>query len=94
MTDAPLSSPGSSCGFVTACFVFPHASDDTVGEVSLVRSAGRSFGLAFAEFAVDVDACIVDSALLDDAPDEHDAVDPSVAAVVESMLDRQPCAFG
>ena len=43
-----------------SCFVFPHASDDAVGEVALVGSAGFASGLAFAELAVDVGAGVVD----------------------------------
>ena len=74
-------------------FVVPHAADDAVGEVSLVCSAGFASGLAFADFAVDVVACLVEVALLSDAGDVEDAVDPAIAAKVESMLDRLASAF-
>jgi len=70
-----------------SCFVGPHASDDSVGEVAFVRSAGFASGLALAELAIDVDPSVVEVAMLSDADDVEHAVDPSVAAEVESMLD-------
>jgi hypothetical protein len=51
------------------------------------RRASRRV-LAFAEFAVDVDPRLVEIAVLSDADDVEHAVDSSVAAEVESMLDR------
>lgn len=65
-------------------FVVPHASDDAIGEVSFVGSAGFAAGLAFAEFAVDVGSCFVQVAVLDDAGDVEHAVDPSVATEVDA----------
>jgi hypothetical protein len=48
-------------------FVFPHATDDAVGEVSLVGSASLASCLAFGEFAVDESASVVDVTMLNDA---------------------------
>ena len=56
-------------------------------------SAGFASGLALAELAVDVDAGVVEIAVLGDAGHVEHAVDPTVAAEVEAMLDREPVAF-
>ena len=56
-------------------------------------SASFAPGLAFAELAVDVDASVVEVAVLGDAGHVEHAVDPPVAAEVESMLDRSPVAL-
>ena len=79
--------------FLAACFIFPHASDDSVGEVAFVGSARFAPGLAFGDFAVDAAAGLVDVALLGDAGDVEHAVDPPVAAEVEAMPDGLTVAF-
>ena len=56
-------------------------------------AAGFASGLAFGDVAVDVVPCFVDVALLCDAGDVEHAVDPSVAAEVESVLDGGADAF-
>ncbi len=56
-------------------------------------SAGFAAGLAFAEFAFEVGPSVVVVAVLSDAGDVEHAVDSSVAAEIESMLDRSPVAF-
>ena len=43
-------------------------------------------GLSFAELPVDVDAGVIEVSVLGDAGDVERAVDPSVAAEVESVL--------
>jgi hypothetical protein len=80
-------------GLSAVDFVFPHASDDAVGEVSFVGSSCFSPGLAFAEFAFDERAGVVDVAVLHDAGNEQHAVNPSVPAKVETVTDRQTGAF-
>ena len=50
-------------------------------------------GFAFADFSVDVAAGFVDITLLGDAGNVEHAVDPAVAAEVESVLDRFAGAF-
>lgn len=56
-------------------------------------SACFASGLALPELALDVDAGVGEVAVLDDAGDEQHAVDATVAAVVESVANRQPVAF-
>src|SRR5690606_2672622 len=56
-------------------------------------SARFASGLAFGEFAVDEGARFLPVALLSDAGDVEHAVDPAVAAEVESVLHRQSCPF-
>jgi hypothetical protein len=68
-------------------FVVPHAADDSVGEVSVVCSAGFASGLAFCEFPVHVGLGVVDVALLRDAGDVENAVHSSVAAKIEAVSD-------
>jgi len=51
-------------------FVFPHASDDPIGEVSFVGPSGFATGLAFTEFSLDVGRRIGKVAVLNDAGDE------------------------
>ena len=75
---------------MAARFVFPHASDDAVGEVSLVGSPGFASGLPLAEFALDVGSRVWPVSVLDDAGDVEHAVDATVAAVVESMAAAVP----
>lgn len=53
--------------FSASRFVFPHAPDDAVGEVSLVGPSCFASRLALAEFAVDVAASVVVIAVLGDA---------------------------
>ena len=93
VSDAPLSSGVGEGGLLSAGFVFPHASDGSVGEVSFVGAAGFAAGLAFGEFAVDVVAGEVEVALLGDAGDVEHAVDSAVAAEVESVSDGLVAAF-
>ena len=78
---------------VRTFFVVPHASDDAAGEVSLVCSTCRAAGLAFADLAVEVGSCVAVEPLLGDAGDVEHAVDPAVAAEVESVADRRGAAF-
>jgi hypothetical protein len=92
LSDAPL----SSGDLVTCCavsLVGPHASDDAVGEVAFVGASGFAGCRAFRGLAVDVDAGDIEVALLGDAGDVQDAVDPPVAAEVEAMPDGQTVAF-
>ena len=70
-------------------FVVPHASDDAVCEVAFVEAACFSPGFAFTGFAVDVDAGILNIALLGDAGDVEQAVYASVPTEIEPMPDRQ-----
>jgi hypothetical protein len=73
-------------------FVSPHPADGSVGEVPLVSSAGLSSGLALGDLARDV-ATRVEAAVLGDAGDVEQAVDPLVASVVKSVPDLEPVAF-
>ena len=64
VSDAPLSRRNLVKG-PSGLFVSPHSSDDSVGEVAFVGSAGCSFGLAFGGFAGEVAAGVVVGAGLD-----------------------------
>lgn len=88
LSDAPLSSSSAGGVVEASSFVFPHASDGSFGDVSLVGAAGFASGLALAELADDVHACVEPAALLGDAGQIEDAVDGRLPLEVEPMLDR------
>jgi len=53
-----------------------------------VGSSGFSFGFAFADLSVDVNAGLVLVSLLGDRGDVEDAVDASIAAEIEAVFHR------
>ena len=68
-------------------FVFPHSSDDAVGEVAFVASAGFSFGFSFAGFALEVCNGLWLVPGLGDRSDVENAVDFPVASKIKSVSD-------